>query len=347
MSGTDTPTTTDASAGSVSPGDHVLAVDGLTIEFATQHGWVTVVDDVSFELGRGETLAIVGESGSGKSVTSLACMGLLPPSGRVKSGSVVLDGLDLVPMSNRDMENLRGERIAMVFQEPMTSLNPAFRVGDQISEVVRRHNDMSRSDARRRAVEVLDLVGIPKAEQRSRDYPHEFSGGMRQRVMIAMALACDPDVVIADEPTTALDVTIQAQVLDLLRSMRDQLGMGLLFITHDLGVVADIAHWVMVMYGGQRVETASVDEIFEQPLHPYTEGLLRSMPTTGGRGERLASIPGQPPAPWAQPEGCRFAPRCPYAVDRCRHEPPELVPVAIGRASRCLRVDEITLGGVQ
>jgi len=324
----------------------LLRVDGLCVEFATSNGWVTVVDDISFELGRGETLAIVGESGSGKSVTSLACMRLLPEAGRIRSGAVELDGLDLAGVSNREMENVRGDRIAMIFQEPMTSLNPAFRVGDQIAAVVRRHRDVSKSDAMSRAVEVLDLVGIPRARQRSRDYPHEFSGGMRQRVMIAMALACDPDVLIADEPTTALDVTIQAQVLDLLRTMRDQLGMGLLFITHDLGVVADIADRVMVMYGGQRVETGSVDAIFESPQHPYTEGLLRSMPSSDARGGHLASIPGQPPAPWNLPTGCRFAPRCPYAVDRCREAPPELVAAGDDHAVRCVRVDDIQLLGV-
>lgn len=331
-------------------GDTILSVDGLCVEFATNHGWVTVVDDIAFDLRRGETLAIVGESGSGKSVSSLAAMRLLPASGRIASGTVELDGTDLVQLSNRAMEAVRGDRIAMVFQEPMTSLNPAFRVGDQITEVVRRHRGVSKGDARKRAVEVLDLVGIPKAEQRSRDYPHEFSGGMRQRVMIAMALACDPDVVIADEPTTALDVTIQAQVLDLLRTMRDQLGMGLLFITHDLGVVADIADRVMVMYGGQRVETGTVDAIFESPQHPYTEGLLRSMPSSEARGGQLASIPGQPPAPWNLPPGCRFAPRCPYAIDRCRESPPPLVGVGgdglTEHAVRCVRVDELQLRGV-
>ncbi len=327
--------------------DKVFAVKDLSVEFATRHGWVDVVDGVSFELRRGETLAIVGESGSGKSVTSLACMGLLPRAGRVSNGSVELEGVDLTSLSDQEMSRVRGDSIAMVFQEPMTSLNPAFRVGDQIAEVVRRHREFSRTEAHARAVEMLDLVGIPRAEQRSRDYPHEFSGGMRQRVMIAMALACDPGVVIADEPTTALDVTIQAQVLDLLSSMRSQLGMGLLFITHDLGVVADIADRVIVMYGGQLVEEGTVDDLFENPKHPYTEGLLRSMPTTGSRGNRLGSIPGQPPDPWAKPAGCRFAPRCPYAVERCRTEVPELVPVGPAAASRCLRVSEISLRGVQ
>jgi peptide/nickel transport system ATP-binding protein len=330
--------------------EQVLRVDGLSVEFATDRGWVGVVDDVSFEVGRGETLAIVGESGSGKSVTSLACMGLLPPAGRVAAGSVQLNGTELVGRARRELEDLRGDRIAMIFQEPMTSLNPAFRIGDQIGDVVRRHRGASRQEARDRAVEVLELVGIPRARERARDYPHEFSGGMRQRVMIAMALACEPDVIIADEPTTALDVTIQAQVLDLLRSMRDRLGMGLLVITHDLGVVADIADRVMVMYGGQAVETGAVEALFASPQHPYTEGLLRSMPTAEVRGAHLASIPGQPPAPWSLPNGCRFAPRCPYAVDACRTERPALRQVGRDGAehqSRCLRIDELVLGGVR
>ncbi len=325
--------------------EDLLVVDDLAVEFATADGPVTVVEDVSFRLGPGETLAIVGESGSGKSVTSLACMGLLPPGGRVQSGSVELLGRDLVPLARRQLEDVRGDRIAMIFQEPMTSLNPAFRVGEQIAEVVRRHRDVGKDGARRRAVEVLDLVGIPRAKERARDYPHEFSGGMRQRVMIAMALACDPNVVIADEPTTALDVTIQAQVLDLLRSMRDELGMGLLFITHDLGVVADIADRVMVMYGGQTVETAPVEDIFSQPQHPYTEGLLRSMPTAVRRGQRLATIPGQPPPPQRLPPGCRFEPRCPYATDRCREAPPALVRVRDGQESRCIHAPALAVRG--
>ena len=327
--------------------ENVLDVRGLTVEFATEAGWITVVEDVSFGVRRGETLAIVGESGSGKSVTSLACMGLLPPAGRVgPGGSVSLNGVELLSQRRRTLEDIRGDRIAMIFQEPMTSLDPAFRVGDQIAEVVRRHRRVSRRAARARAAEVLDLVGIPRARERVRDYPHEFSGGMRQRVMIAMALSCEPDVVIADEPTTALDVTIQAQVLDLLRSLRDELGMGLVVITHDLGVVADIADRVMVMYAGQAVETGLVDDLFGAPRHPYTEGLLRSMPTAEVRGTRLASIPGQPPPPSRFGDGCRFAPRCPYAIDECRSGALVLRRVANDHEARCVRTDEIVLGGV-
>ncbi|MDY7105389.1 MAG: ABC transporter ATP-binding protein [Actinomycetota bacterium] len=340
-------TTTEPRTAERRTGDPVLAVDGLEIDFATEHGWVRVVDGVSFSVGRGETLAIVGESGSGKSVTSLACMGLLPPAGRVAGGSVVLDGTDVLSLPARAVEDLRGDRIAMVFQEPMSSLNPAYRVGEQIAEVVRRHRGASRKTAAARAVEVLDLVGIPRAADRARAYPHEFSGGMRQRVMIAMALACEPDALIADEPTTALDVTIQAQVLDLLREMRDELGMALLFITHDLAVVADIADRVMVMYSGQAVEAASVGGLFYGPRHPYSEGLMRSMPQVGTRRARLDSIPGQPPPPWRLPPGCRFAPRCPYATDRCRQAPPELAATGSDHLTRCIRSDEITLRGAR
>jgi peptide/nickel transport system ATP-binding protein len=314
----------------------VLAVDDLAVEFSTSQGWARVVDGVSFQLVRGETLALVGESGSGKSVTSLAVMGLLPARvARVSAGRVRLDGIDLLTLPARQLEDIRGERIAMVFQEPMTSLNPAFTVGDQIAETVRRHHRVSRKQARARAVEVLDLVGIPQAVRRLDDYPHEFSGGMRQRVMIAMAVSCEPDVLIADEPTTALDVTIQAQVLDLLRSMRDELGMALLFITHDLGVVADIADRVMVMYAGQAVETCDVTRLYLRRAHPYTEALFRSMPQVGARSERLSSIPGSPPLPGFMPAGCRFAPRCEHRAARCDEGP---VP---DHRARCVRVHEL------
>ncbi|MCW2667499.1 MAG: transporter [Frankiales bacterium] len=327
------------------PATLALDVEDLSVEFVADRRWVRVVDGVSFSVRRGETLAVVGESGSGKSVTNLAVMGLInAPQGRITSGRVLLEGTDLRALERRALEDVRGNRIAMVFQEPMTSLNPAYRVGDQIAEVVRRHRGVSRSAARARAVEALDHVGIPQASSRARAYPHEFSGGMRQRVMIAMAIACEPAVLVADEPTTALDVTIQAQALDLLRQMRDDLGMALVFITHDLAVVADIADRVMVMYGGQAVETAEVHELFAHPRHPYTEGLMRSMPQVGLRGRRLASIPGQPPRPTALPPGCRFAPRCPYALPKC-DVPPPLVDVVPGHATRCVRADELVLRG--
>ncbi|MQA13271.1 MAG: ATP-binding cassette domain-containing protein [Pseudonocardiaceae bacterium] len=353
-------TTPDVTPPSFAPSrDVALQVDGLTVEFATDRGWTRVVDGVSFSVLRGETLAIVGESGSGKSVTSLACMGLLPRrSSRTPSGTAELDGVDLLSLPVRAMEDLRGDRIAMAFQEPMTSLNPAYTVGDQIAEVVRRHRDAARKEGWRRAVEVLDLVGIPRAAERVKSYPHEFSGGMRQRVMIAMAIACEPAVLIADELTTALDVTIQAQVLDVVRQMRDQLGMAVLFITHDLAVVADIADRVLVMYAGQEVETSAVDDLFARPAHPYTEGLLRSMPqsstataataTAVGTGRRrLDSIPGQPPVPGSMPAGCRFAPRCPYAVEACVDGVPELLQVRPEHFARCTRALELTLRGTR
>jgi peptide/nickel transport system ATP-binding protein len=324
-----------------------LTVENLTVEFATREGWSRVVSDLSFSVRVGETLAIVGESGSGKSVTSLACMGLLPPRiSRVTSGRAVFGNHDLLSIPRAALEDLRGDRVSMAFQEPMTSLNPAHRVGDQIAEVIERHRGMSRRQAQRRVIETLELVGIPQPEIRAKAYPHEFSGGMRQRVMIAMSIACEPDLLIADELTTALDVTVQAQVLDVLKSLRDELGMALIVITHDLGVVADIADRVMVMYAGRTVEAAGVEDLFERPRHPYTEGLLRSMPLIG-RNRRLDSIPGQPPAPspGQGQMGCSFAPRCPYRTYACTTAEPPLVDVTGGR-SRCLRTEELNLRGV-
>ena len=338
---------TDSDLPATSTGqDDVLVVDGLEVQFATDQGWATVVEDVSFRVPRGKTVGIVGESGSGKSVTSLAIMGLIPrPPGRVTKGSIVVDGTNLVGLGEAEFSEIRGDRMAMVFQEPMTSLNPAYSVGDQIRETVRRHRKVSRREAMDRAVEVLDLVGIPNARSRVKSYPHEFSGGMRQRVMIAMALACEPTLLIADEPTTALDVTIQAQILDLLRSMQDQFGMAILFITHDLGVVADICEQVLVMYAGQIVERAGIDELYARPQHPYTEGLLVSMPQVVTSGQHLHSIPGSTPPPWAMPSGCRFHPRCSYALPKCTTPPVPLIDLGAGRASRCVRVDEIELRG--
>jgi peptide/nickel transport system ATP-binding protein len=330
---------------SVTRGDEVLVVDGLEVQFATDQGWVTVVEDVSFAVPAGSTVGIVGESGSGKSVTSLAIMGLIPsPPGRITGGRVLLDGTDLLGKRESELSAIRGNRMAMIFQEPMTSLNPAYTVGDQIGETVRRHRRVSRRAATDRAVEVMDLVGIPNARTRIRSYPHEFSGGMRQRVMIAMALACEPSLLIADEPTTALDVTIQAQILDLLRAMQDRLGMAILFITHDLGVVADICDDVLVMYAGQIVERSGIFELYAKPRHPYTEGLLVSMPQVA-HGEALHAIPGSTPAPWALPEGCRFHPRCEYARPRCTEPPILLRDVGDGRTARCVRVEELDLRG--
>jgi oligopeptide/dipeptide ABC transporter ATP-binding protein len=304
-----------------------------------------VVESVSFDVTTGETVGIVGESGSGKTVTSLAVMGLIPqPPGRVSSGLIELDGVDLLRLSSRQLEDIRGNRVAMIFQEPMTSLNPAFSVGDQIAETARRHLGLTRSQSKKRAVDMLSRVHIPNAAGRAKSYPHEFSGGMRQRVMIAMALCCEPTLLIADEPTTALDVTVQAQVLDLLKEIQQDMGMAILFITHDLGVVADVCDRVVVMYAGQTVEHAPATELFQRPSHPYTDGLLRSMPAMAARTGKLHSIRGHPPMVGALPEGCRFHPRCSYAIDECRTEPVTLRPASATQVSRCIRVGEIELG---
>jgi peptide/nickel transport system ATP-binding protein len=323
----------------------LLEVEDLSVEFATDRGWVPVLDGVTFAVGRGETVGLVGESGSGKTVTSLSILGLLPPeSSRVTSGSIRIDGVELVGMPKRKLESMRGDEISMIFQEPMTSLDPAFRVGDQIAEVVRRHRGGSKRAAWRRAVEVLGTVGIPNADSRARSYPHEFSGGMRQRVMIAMALSCEPKLIIADEPTTALDVTIQAQVLDLLRSMRDEFGTAVVFVTHDLGVVADICDRAVVMYAGQVVERSGIDDLYATPHHPYTEALLSAMPQLTARTGRLATIPGSTPPAGSMPAGCRFHPRCGHVVDSCRDTLVAEVDVA-GGTSRCLRVADLVLRG--
>ena len=320
----------------------VLEIEDLSVEFLTEHGWVTVVDSLSLSIGEGEAVGLVGESGSGKSVTSLAAMGLISHPGRISGGHVTLDGIRLDQQSRRQMEDLRGSRIAMIFQEPMTSLNPSFTVGEQIAEVVRRHEGLSRRQAMERAIAMLETVGIPRARERARAYPHEFSGGMRQRVMIGIALACSPRMLIADEPTTALDVTTQIQILDLLHDLREEFGMALLFISHDLGVIADIADRVAVMYAGQLVETASAEDLFALPSHPYTLGLMRSMPRVDEVNEQFFAIPGQPPSPWSFPTGCRFAPRCSFATVECTEAPIPLLPLeAAGATSRCIRVPEL------
>ncbi|MGX6508969.1 ABC transporter ATP-binding protein [Rhodococcus sp. SJ-2] len=320
----------------------LLSVEGLSVEFATATGWSPVLQDVSFRIGAGELLGLVGESGSGKSVTCSSVLRLLPErQSRIGSGTVRFRGRDMLTMPERELDGVRGNDIAMIFQEPMTSLNPVFTVGDQISEVVRRHRRVGKKAATARAVEVLDLVGIPDAARRVAQYPHEFSGGMRQRAMIAMALACEPSLLIADEPTTALDVTIQAQVLDLIREMAERFDMGVLFVTHDLGVVADLCTDVVVMYAGQVVEHARAEDLFSSPRHPYTEGLLRSVPSIDGRST-LHTIPGSPPAPSAMPRGCRFGPRCEHRIDSCLTEV-ALADVDDGRSARCVRTTELTL----
>ena len=321
----------------------VLSVRDLKTYFVTPAGTARAVDGVSWELRPGETLAVVGESGSGKTVTSLSILRLIPePPGHVLPGSLIeFEGRNLLTLSPPELRAVRGNGIAMVFQEPTVSLNPVFTVGDQIAEVARVHLGLSRVEARARAVEMLEQVGVPDAARRADEYPHQLSGGTCQRVMIAMALICHPKVLIADEPTTALDVTVQAQILELLERKQAELGMAVLLITHDLGIVAGVADRVAVMYGGQVVETAATRDLFAHPLHPYTAGLLASVPRLdGGRG-RLSGIPGGVPPATAWPSGCRFHPRCPHAWDRCRtDEPPLLDGPAPGQSARCWLVTE-------
>ena len=320
----------------------ILRVQNLQVAFDGADGPLTVVDGVSFDVGPGEILGIVGESGSGKSVTSLAIMRLLAsPPGRVTRGSVEFEGRDVFEFSFEEMRELRGNHLSMVFQDPMSSLDPSFTIGHQLVEAIRLHQAVRRSAAKARAVELLDLVGIPDAASRMNEYPHRLSGGMRQRVMIAMALVNDPKFLIADEPTTALDVTIQAQILHLLKRLQRDLGMSMMFITHDLGVVADICDRVVVMYAGQVVEEATVQELFAAPRHPYTRALLGAIPRAHDATERLVTIPGDVPVPGRWPTGCRFAPRCPFRVSACDAAPPPLVPIDSGRLTRCIRHEEI------
>jgi oligopeptide/dipeptide ABC transporter ATP-binding protein len=316
----------------------LLEVRGLRTHFAVEGGEFRAVDGVSFGVDAGRTLGIVGESGCGKSVTSLSIMGLVPhPPGRIAGGEILFDGADLLKLPAERMRDLRGNKIAMIFQEPMTSLNPAFTIGDQIEEAILRHRRVDRKAARAHAIEMLRRVRIPAPEQRIDDYPHKLSGGMRQRAMIAMALACDPKLLIADEPTTALDVTIQAQILDLLRRLRDETGAAIILITHDLGVIAELAQDVLVMYAGAVVERAPVEALFAAPQHPYTVGLLGSIPKLHRDEERLSTIEGLVPNPLAMPQGCRFNPRCPFAVERCRVEEPPLAEVRPGHFAACWR----------
>ena len=325
----------------------LLEVDDLQTSFIVGEGQVVrAVDGVSFIVKAGETLAIVGESGSGKSVTSLSIMRLLPKKiGSISRGSVRLRGKDLVELSDREMRNVRGNDIGMIFQEPMTSLNPVHTIGTQIAEVVIEHDKVGKKAAHRRAIEMLELVGIPEPARRADQYPHQMSGGMRQRAMIAMALACEPSVLIADEPTTALDVTIQAQILDLMRNLQAKMGMAIVFITHDLGVVAEMADRVVVMYAGQVVETGTVQEIFTKPLMPYTSGLMQSIPRMGESEVKvkLQTIPGYVPLLTKLPGGCRFRTRCAFAQDRCAEAEPPLEVLDNGRSVRCVRWQELDL----
>ena len=314
----------------------LLEVRGLSTRFKVEGGEFTAVDDISFSVTAGRTLGIVGESGCGKSVTSLSIMGLLPKGqGRIAAGSITFDGVDLASLSAPEMRALRGNRMAMIFQEPMTSLNPAFTIGDQLIEGIRCHSKLDHQEARTHAIEMLQRVRIPSPERRIDEYPHKLSGGMRQRVMIAMALSSQPALLIADEPTTALDVTIQAQVLELMRTLREETGTAIMLITHDLGVIAELADDVVVMYSGRIVERASVARLFDQPQHPYTIGLLGSIPKMHLEQDRLAAIEGQVPTPMSGLQGCRFAPRCPFAVDKCRVSQPPLVDLGDGHEVAC------------
>ena len=325
----------------------LLELHDLKTHFFTDDGVVRAVDGVSYDLRAGETLAVVGESGSGKSVTSLSILRLVPtPPGRIVGGEILFRGRDLLKLSEAQMRSIRGKEISMIFQEPMTSLNPVYTCGEQILEVLMLHEKLDRRAARTRAIEMLELVGIPSPEQRVDEYPHQMSGGMRQRVMIAMALACHPAVLIADEPTTALDVTIQAQILELLKRLQREMGMSVLLITHDLGVVAESADRVAVMYAGQVAEYCDVLAAFRRTLHPYTAGLLASLPRLGGQSERLRVIPGNVPNPARFPSGCRFHPRCPIAQDRCREQAPEMSTFDGDHLVRCWRAGEIAAGTV-
>ena len=314
----------------------VLQVKNLKTYFYTEEGMVPAVDGLDFELGKGETLAIVGESGCGKSVTSLSVLRIVPtPPGKIRDGEILYKGEDLLKKSEREMRAIRGNEISMIFQEPLTSLNPVFTIGKQITDILRMHQGMNKKQAYEKAVEMLAKVRIPSPEKVVNDYPHQLSGGMRQRVMIAMALACNPGILIADEPTTALDVTIQAQIMHLLCDLKKDRDTSIILITHDLGVVAQIAENVMVMYAGQAVEYADVKSIFKEPLHPDTKGLLKSLPVLGEEKDELYSIKGNIPSPKDYPQGCRFSPRCDQACEKCRKEPPPLTVLPDGRKVRC------------
>jgi oligopeptide/dipeptide ABC transporter ATP-binding protein len=320
------------------PAAALLEVRGLQTHFASERGVVRAVDGVDLRLERGRTLGIVGESGCGKSVTALSIMGLVPqPPGRIVGGEVRFEGEDLLKAPAQRLRDLRGHQLSMIFQEPMTSLNPAFQAGDQIAEVILRHKNVNAGEAKDQAVQMLRKVRIPSPEARAREYPHQLSGGMRQRVMIAMALACNPKLLIADEPTTALDVTIQAQILELMRALREELGTAIILITHDLGVIAELADDVIVMYAGKVVERCAVPRLFAEPQHPYTIGLLGSIPRLDLEQERLSAIEGFVPDAAAMPEGCRFHPRCPFSIEKCRQEEPALAEIAPNHFAACWR----------
>jgi peptide/nickel transport system ATP-binding protein len=315
----------------------LLEIENLRVEFHTERGAARAVDGVSFSAMAGETVGVVGESGCGKSVTALSIMGLVPRASATTTGRVLFDGHEVLALDQRKLADLRGDRLAMIFQEPMTSLNPAFTIGSQLTEVLVRHRGMDTGTARAAALEMLRHVRIPAPEMRIDEFPHRLSGGMRQRAMIAMALLCRPALLIADEPTTALDVTIQAQVLDLMRALRNEMGTTILLITHDLGVIAEMADRMIVMYAGQVVEEGTVEDVFSMPQHPYTVGLMGAMSSLDRRRARLPAIEGLVPSATEMPSGCRFAARCPFVEERCRREDPALGAVGVGRRSRCLR----------
>lgn len=317
----------------------IMEVENLQVGIDQDNRDVAIVNGINFHLNKGETLGIVGESGCGKSMTSLSLMGLLPPGVRWQAGDIQVDELHFKKFSNKDWRKVRGKKISMIFQEPMSSLNPVYTVGQQIVEMVLNHENVSKKQARMRALEMLQLVGIPRPEQVLDEYPHQLSGGMRQRVMIAIALSCNPEILIADEPTTALDVTIQAQILELMKKLQNQLHMSIVLITHDLGVVAEMCDRVIVMYAGEIVEEAQIVNLFDSPKHPYTQGLLRSLPDINVQKEYLSSIPGVVPAPGNMPVGCRFAPRCPMAHDRCKEAPP-LLTTTDGSKVQCWLYDD-------
>lgn len=316
--------------------NNILEIKNMHTYFYTDSGVVKSVDGVDIELKEGSTLGIVGESGSGKSVTAMSVMGLLMgTTGKVVEGEILLNGDDIVHLNEDDKRKLRGSKISMIFQEPMTSLNPVMKIGDQIMECILLHQNVSKKEAEAKAIEMLKLTGLPRVEKMMKEFPFQLSGGQRQRVMIAMALVCNPEILIADEPTTALDVTIQAQILDLMNHLKEEIGTSILFITHDLGVVAEVCDEVVVMYCGRVVEKGTVYDIFEKPSHPYTEGLLASIPKLGEHVEELESIPGNVPNPKYMPKGCKFAPRCKYAFDRCQEEEPGFTDLGNGHQSKC------------
>lgn len=321
--------------------ESILEIDGLNTSFFTDDGEVPAVSNVNFSINKGEVLGVVGESGCGKSVTSLSVMDLVPDPGKVTGGHIRFKDEELTRASERRMRQIRGNEIAMIFQEPMTSLNPVFTIGNQLVEGIRLHKKISKREASAQAVQIMKKVGLPRAEQLMKEYPHQLSGGMRQRVMIAMAMACEPELLIADEPTTALDVTIQAQILDLMKRLNQDSDTSIMLITHDLGVVADVCDRIVVMYAGQVVEEGDVRTIFNHPQHPYTEGLIQSVPNMKEKQTRLHSIPGNVPKPGTLTKGCLFAPRCPYAFDRCTQEDPELFETADNHDVRCFLYDNV------